>query len=87
MKKAETLATQMRWHPVGSSVWMPLLASLNQNKTRNTAGFQLLSGGGLVSFQALVCQFYSLSAAGSCLGLKVRRQCGIRVFLSPTVWY
>jgi len=40
MIELELLVTQMRWHPVGSSVWIPLLASLTPNKARNITGLQ-----------------------------------------------
>jgi len=38
--ESEVLVTQMSWHPVGLSVWIPLLASLAPNKARNMTGLQ-----------------------------------------------
>jgi len=37
MMVAEAWATEMSWYPVGSSVWMPLLAALDPNKSKNMA--------------------------------------------------
>lgn len=37
--EAETLVAQVSWHPVRLLVWMPLLASLTANKTRNMSGY------------------------------------------------
>jgi len=43
MMEAEgAMATQMSWCRDGPSAWMPVLASLAPNKTRNIVGFELL---------------------------------------------
>jgi len=71
MMQAEATATQISWHSVALSAWMPLLALLALTKTRNMTGFQPLSGRpGVVPGRILLPPYRHLSPG-------TRRQRGV----------
>jgi len=87
--EADALVTQMSWHLVGSSVWMPLLTSLapnktrNPNKTRSMAGFQLVC----CSAQGDSAVLLSLHVAASSHLVLWWYQGTYGMFLSLSSWY
>jgi len=91
MMEVKALVTQMNWLPVGSMVWMSLLASLASNKARNMAGFQPCCNC-QAFFQAPVCCSLqgiwlscSLHVTDSHLGLTDSMALGVCImFLPPT---